>query len=550
MHWPSLTSVLDLLSQQRNLVPSQLVLDFFKLILIIATEQDILLVLPQIQRFAFPELPDLIDDVFTVIAEQKQTKKLQSFVSQIRIPEFITCHEPQILELIHGLITFPEPDLRLVDELFSSLGRNRTDAPSRDIDALSPFWRFVYDHRDFISSRIDDRPQLLETTYAFMSFARHLLSFQARTRQLQSNLAARRTDRPFVLSVRRAEILEDSFGQLVNEPPQAWLGRWCVRFVNEPGVDGGGLYREWFASIIRQIFNADYALFLPTLSGRGYQPNPASGVNPRHLRYFEFAGKVIAVSLIVRVHLSAHLAVPFLKQLIGETVAIDDLIDIDDGLHKAMKWLLDNSVSSLPDEMFFVADKQDIGLHQQIELKPNGAAIPVTDENKAEFVALMVDYRLRGRTAEQFDAFSGGFQTFVTRDDLAFFDAQELDRLICGEGRIDVADWMRNCEFSGQYCYGHPVIERFFRVISGWGQEELARLLQFMTGNSQVPLGGFAGFRAVGTPITIASVPGNDRLVSAHTCVNTLDLPAYETDEEMNERLLFAVNNCADYGFN
>lgn len=46
---------------------------------------------------------------------------------------------------------------------------------------------------------------------------------------------------------------------------------------------------------------------------------------------------------------------------------------------------------------------------RRAELKPGGASIPVTAENRAEFVSLMVDYYLNASVAPQFAAFSAGF---------------------------------------------------------------------------------------------------------------------------------------------
>ena len=45
-------------------------------------------------------------------------------------------------------------------------------------------------------------------------------------------------------------------------------------------------------------------------------------------------------------------------------------------------------------------------------------------------------------------------------------------------------------------------------------QEELARLVQFITGSSQLPPGGFA---ELSPPIQISSAPTTDALPTAHT---------------------------------
>lgn len=66
----------------------------------------------------------------------------------------------------------------------------------------------------------------------------------------------------------------------------------------------------------------------------------------------------------------------------------------------------------------------------------------------------------------------------------------------------------------------------------------------FLTGSSQVPLSGFKYFRDIGKPITISPGGNKERLCVAHTCFNTLDLPEYETEDEMNEKLILSIQEC------
>jgi E3 ubiquitin-protein ligase HUWE1 len=327
-----------------------------------------------------------------------------------------------------------------------------------------------------------------------------------------------------------------------------WLGRLHVTFTNEPGVDRGGLLREWFSCLTRELFNPGYALFLPTLSERSFQPNPGSGINPRHLAYFQFTGRIFALAILNSVYLSAHLSTPFLKLLIGRSVSLEDLEDIDDDMFRGMKWILDNPVAGLPSELMFTTSSSEIGSSSQVELKENGASIMVTDENKKEYIELLVDHRLKRAIESQATAFCKGFHELISQDEVRMFGPDELDSVICGENIIDVDDWQTNCEFQGDYFAQHPVITLFFSVLRKWSQENLAKLLAFATGSSQVPLGGFAAFKEAGRPMIINCGGEKARLATAHTCENRLDLPKYENEDEMNEKLLYAIENCGGFG--
>jgi len=54
-----------------------------------------------------------------------------------------------------------------------------------------------------------------------------------------------------------------------------------------------------------------------------------------------------------------------------------------------------------------------------VDLKENGAAIPVTQENKREFVQLSAQYRLTKSIKEQIDALLGGFYDIIPKDLIA-----------------------------------------------------------------------------------------------------------------------------------
>ena len=73
-----------------------------------------------------------------------------------------------------------------------------------------------------------------------------------------------------------------------------------------------------------------------------------------------------------------------------------------------------------------------------IDLKPGGADIAVTEENKKEYVDLMVEYHISKRVKDQFDAFMSGFSELTPQDLINVFDEHELELLIGGMSEIDV----------------------------------------------------------------------------------------------------------------
>ena len=73
-----------------------------------------------------------------------------------------------------------------------------------------------------------------------------------------------------------------------------------------------------------------------------------------------------------------------------------------------------------------------------IDLKPGGADIPVTEENKKEYVDFVVEYRISKRVKDQFDALMSGFSELIPQDVINVFDERELELLVGGVSEIDV----------------------------------------------------------------------------------------------------------------
>ncbi|KAJ2233132.1 E3 ubiquitin-protein ligase tom1, partial [Coemansia sp. RSA 455] len=121
------------------------------------------------------------------------------------------------------------------------------------------------------------------------------------------------------LNVRRETVFEDSYHQFAGQSgEEIKRGRINVKFRDEEGVDAGGVSREWFQALARQMFNPDYALFKPSAAGRvTYQPNPQSWVNPDHLQYFKFVGRIIGKAIVDQRVLDAYFTRSFYKHILG-----------------------------------------------------------------------------------------------------------------------------------------------------------------------------------------------------------------------------------------
>jgi len=103
-----------------------------------------------------------------------------------------------------------------------------------------------------------------------------------------------------------------------------------------------------------------------------------------------------------------------------------------------------------------------------------------------------------------------------------------------------VEDWKKNTAYRGvfeQQKDAHPVVAMFWELMTEASPEERARVLQFTTGTSRVPVHGFATLKGVDgniKPFTIESIPLEQSIFPrAHTCFNRLDLPLYTNKDEL-----------------
>jgi len=165
-----------------------------------------------------------------------------------------------------------------------------------------------------------------------------------------------------------------------------------------------------------------------------------------------------------------------------------------------------------------------------VDLKPNGSQIPVTNENRAEFILRMSDYKLNQTTSAQTRAFFQGLSGIIELKWLRMFNQKELQQLIGGASiPIDLIDLQRNVVYGGGYDSSHPTIRMLWEVLQELDQDLQRKFLKFVTSCSRPPL---LGFSELNPSFSIRrSGEEEDRLPTASTCVNLLKLPEYKSKE-------------------
>ncbi|XP_022867148.1 E3 ubiquitin-protein ligase UPL2-like isoform X1 [Olea europaea var. sylvestris] len=440
-----------------------------------------------------------------------------------------------------------------VEEAAASVCHQRTPGLVMKGDEKNvAFIRFSEKHRKLLNVFIRQNPGLLEKTFSLMLKVPRFIDFDNKRAHFRSKIKHQYDHHhsPLRISVRRAYILEDSYNQLRMRSAQDLKGRLTVHFQGEEGIDAGGLTREWYQLLSRVIFDKGALLFTTVGNESTFQPNPNSAYQTEHLSYFKFVGRVVGKALLDGQLLDVHFTRSFYKHILGVKVTYHDIEAIDPDYFKNLKWMLENDISDVLDLTFSIdADEEKLILYERTEvtdyeLIPGGRNIRVTEENKHQYVDLVAEHRLTTAIRPQINAFLEGFNELISRELISIFNDKELELLISGLPDIDLDDLRANTEYSG-YTAAAPVIQWFWEVVQGFSKEDKARLLQFVTGTSKVPLEGFSALQGISGcqkfQIHKAYVSG-DHLPSAHTCFNQLDLPEYPSKQHLEERLLVAIH--------
>ncbi|KAK8843764.1 hypothetical protein M9Y10_024834 [Tritrichomonas musculus] len=403
------------------------------------------------------------------------------------------------------------------------------------------FWNLYNSYLPFINKIVTDDEKYFKKLFFLQEYP-ELMNIRKRISDFRKKMNKKiDTNKTIKIKVNRFNILPDSFTFLKNKSQEDWLSQIRVEFNGEWGIDAGGLTKNWFSLVVKEIFNPNFALFSLT-ENKNYQPNPLSRINQEHIEYFRFAGKLIARSIIQGQCVDAHFSRPFCRQILHSQCNLSDFEDVDENIYRSLQTILNEDVEPLG--LNFTIDVDEYGVIKNVLLKENGDKIDVTNENKKEYVNLYVDYRLRKSMINQIEAFCEGFNWLIPINEINNFTPNELDLIICGNKKIDINDLRENTYFTFPYTADHPVIKMFFNVLSRWDSENLSKFLMFLTGSSQVPVNGFKEYKENGKQIKIAPGGNKDRLCVAHTCFNILDLPEYENEDELNSKLLQSIQEC------
>jgi E3 ubiquitin-protein ligase HUWE1 len=303
------------------------------------------------ESFRFTPLWRRLGDCLSIIEERPETEHIAIVLLPLIEALMVVCKYANL----KSLNTIPRA-------LRGSVSPRTPTTPRESIEDL--FITFTDAHRKVLNVMVRNNPSLMSGSFALLVGNPRVLDFDNKRNYFNQQLHRRPSSREHYgtlqLNVRRARVFEDSFQYLQRKSgDQIKYGKLSVRFYDEEGVDAGGVTREWFQILARQMFDPNNALFQPCAADKlTYQPNKNSWVNPEHLSFFKFVGRVIGKAMYDGRLLDAYFAKSLYRQILGKPVDYRDVEWVDPEYYNSLCWILENDPGVL--ELNFSVEADEV----------------------------------------------------------------------------------------------------------------------------------------------------------------------------------------------
>jgi ubiquitin-protein ligase E3 A len=348
----------------------------------------------------------------------------------------------------------------------------------------------------------------------------------------------------FVLTVRRDHLLSDTLNRIAATPPAAFRKRLKVVFAGEDAIDAGGVAKEFFQLVVRELLDDRWGLWASHADSRAVWLHPACPADAG--REVFLVGVLLGLALYNSILLDVPFPLALYKKLLGAPVGLVDLRSVSPALAAGIQAVAEYPGDDVEDifGLTFSAAYDAFGERVVVDLVPGGRDVPVTAGNRDDFVAKYVDWHLNGSIAAPFAALRAGFFTSASTDVVHLLRAEELELLVTGTPRLNLHALERVATYEGGYAAEHPTVRAFWRVVHSFPEPLQKKLLLFATGSANAPIGGLAAL-----PFRVQRAgPDTDLLPTAATCFNTLLLPEYGSEDKLRDRLTVAISECAGFG--
>lgn len=396
--------------------------------------------------------------------------------------------------------------------------------------------------------------------------ARRQMEIKAREAFFNSIMNRKAINQYLVLRVRRDCLVEDSLrsvSEVVGTGQEEIKKGLRIEFLGEEGLDSGGLRKEWFLLLVREVFDPEHGLFVYDEDSHYCYFNPNSFETSDQ---FFLVGVVLGLAIYNSTILDIALPPFAFRKLLASAPSytgpatstvrptyshkLEDLAefrpDLAHGLRKMLEFEGNVEETYCRD---FVASVERYGQIVHVPLCPNGENRIVNNSNRYEFVDLYVKYLLDVSVARQYEPFKRGFFSVCEGNALALFRPDEIELLVRGsEEPLDVAT-LRSVAIYDGWGKGatpveEPVVTWFWESFLKAGAKDQRKMLGFVTSSDRIPAMGAA---SLVIKITCLGDQSN-RFPIARTCFNMLGLYRYQSREMLEDKLWRAVDESEGFG--
>uniref|UniRef100_A0A8D0TKF4 HECT-type E3 ubiquitin transferase n=1 Tax=Sus scrofa TaxID=9823 RepID=A0A8D0TKF4_PIG len=344
---------------------------------------------------------------------------------------------------------------------------------------------------------------------------------------------------PFlVLHVRRNNLVGDALRELSIHSDIDLKKPLKVIFDGEEAVDAGGVTKEFFLLLLKELLNPIYGMFTYYQDSNLLWFSDTCFVEHN---WFHLIGITCGLAIYNSTVVDLHFPLALYKKLLNVQPGLEDLKELSPAEGRSLQELLDYPGEDI-EETFclnFTICRESYGVVEQKKLIPGGDRVTVCKENRQEFVDAYVNYVFQISVGEWYTAFSSGFLKVCGGKVLELFQPSELRAMMVGNSNYNWEELEETAVYKGDYSAAHPTVKLFWETFHEFPLEKKKKFLLFLTGSDRIPIYGMASLQIV----IQSTASGEDYLPVAHTCYNLLDLPKYSSKEVLRARLTQALDN-------
>ncbi|XP_024115134.1 probable E3 ubiquitin-protein ligase HERC3 [Oryzias melastigma] len=339
-----------------------------------------------------------------------------------------------------------------------------------------------------------------------------------------------------VLHVRRNHLVSDTLRELTVYSDVDLKKPLKVIFDGEEAVDAGGLTKEFFLLLLKELMDPVYGMFTHYKDSNLLWFSDKCFVEQN---WFHLIGIICGLAIYNSTVVDLHFPLALYKKLLDVSPSLEDFKELSPTEARSLQQLLDYEGRDVEGTFLlnFAITRENYGMTEVKELVPGGESIAVDNTNRKEFVDSYLRYVFSDSVDEQYSAFSSGFLKVCGGEILSLFQPSELMAMVVGNNNYNWEEMEKNAVYKGEYSATHPTVRLFWEVFHEFPLEKKKQFLLFLTGSDRIPIHGMESLR-----IIIQSTTAEEHyLPVAHTCYNLLDMPRYQTKEILRRRLTQAV---------